>query len=277
MPQDEVFQATIERSEYWRHIFLIEFSVGSQFDILLELSRASVPPPSGVVCVAGAGNSFHGFKDRPWVTMRGNLHMSVFLSPKIPIPRFDVGFMILATVSVIQTLDSFNGLRRRAMIRWVNDIVFDDAKVGGVLVATHSSGDIVTGAILGIGLNVETTPRVEPTPFVPQVSSLRDLVPPGGAPSRSEVLSRLLHLLDQNYHLLISGGHERLLDFYRTRSLVIGKEVHVFANTTDGKGMEMVRGRVKSIGDNLELIIDCVDTPIRKGRIVLSHHPVAAT
>jgi len=82
-------------------------------------------------------------------------------------------------------------------------------------------------------------------------------------------LGRLIHHLDRNYRRLLSGGYYDLLNRYRNRSLIIGKKVMIQQNSTDGGRIETVEGEVIRIGDNLELYLNNIDSPIYKGRLIL--------
>jgi biotin-[acetyl-CoA-carboxylase] ligase BirA-like protein len=268
-PHERIYQGAIDTNYLWQYAFFVEYASESQFDVLVDLSQKNSELPHGNLCIAGSGEKFHGLRNRPWVSLAGNIHLSAFLAPQQEVDHFGVGFVILAAVSVLQALDSIAGLAKRAMAKWVNDILIGDAKVCGVLAHTQMQERIVTGAILGIGLNVEAKPQVEPTPYVPEVAALRDFIPNRVLCNQSIVFHRLLHFLDQNYRRLISGHFSELLDLYRKRSLVIGKTVSVFTDAPNGKSEKIVHGKVKSIGANLELIFDGIDSPISKGRVVL--------
>jgi hypothetical protein len=50
---------------------------------------------------------------------------------------------------------------------------------------------------------------------------------------------------------------------------VIGREVNVYPDAGGDISEELVSGRVVSIGENLELYLDGVKTPVSKGRLVL--------
>jgi biotin-(acetyl-CoA carboxylase) ligase len=141
--------------------------------------------------------------------------------------------------------------------------------VSGVLAHTQSQGEIVTSAVLGIGINVESTPHVKRDPFVPGVASLRDFVGSSDNCNQRLIFNLLTRCLDRNYRLLLSGQYHRLLDFYRQRSLVIGREVNVYPDAGGDISVGLVSGRVISIGENLELYLDGVETPVLKGRLIL--------
>jgi BirA family biotin operon repressor/biotin-[acetyl-CoA-carboxylase] ligase len=257
---------------FWQYLFLIEHAHRSQFDILVEHARAKSPLPHGICLVAGLGEHFHGYKNRRWVSVPGNIHLSAYVSPQQQVSHFGVGFTLLSVVSVLQTLDALTGLKQRAMVRWVNDILLGDAKVGGVLACTQSCGSVVAGAVLGIGLNVTTSPPVMSTPFVPEVGAVSDFLPEDQPAMLALTFERLLHHLELNYHALVAGDYHRLLETYRKRSLLIGREVKVFADIDRNSPEQLAHGRVSSIGEGLELLLGEGDVAVTKGRVVIDHH-----
>lgn len=149
----EVHAATMT-APAWAHLFITEAAADSQCDRLIELLRSGCVVPDRMACVSGTGQRFHGFKGRPWSAVPGNIHLAVHFAPGCAIERFEVAFTILAALSVVDALDEVHGLQGRSGIRWVNDIVVDDAKLGGVLAYTQTRDRVVTSAVLGIGLNV---------------------------------------------------------------------------------------------------------------------------
>ncbi len=264
-----VATCTVDSDQVWKYLFIVKSAPESQYDTLIRLAQAQNQLPDGLLCLAGSGSKLHGFRNRPWASLEGNIHLSAFLGPGQKVDHFGVGFTILSAVSVVETIDSVPGLHGKARIKWVNDILLADAKVSGVLAHTQSQGEIVTGAVLGIGLNVESTPHVERDPFVPRVASLRDFVGNPDKCNQQQVFARLARCLDRNYQLLLSGQYGRLIDSYRRRSLVVGREVSIHPDVGGGVPGELVSGKVVSIGENLELYLDGVERPVLKGRLVL--------
>jgi BirA family biotin operon repressor/biotin-[acetyl-CoA-carboxylase] ligase len=264
-----VLQSAVETGFCWRHLFVVEFAARSQFDLLVELSRDRGAVPDGTVCLAATGREFHGFKNRSWSALRGNLHLSMYVAPARRIENFATAFTVLAAVSVVEAIDCVRGLRNRAGIKWVNDILIEGAKVSGVLAYTQRMKEAVKGAVLGIGLNVETAPRVEPTPFVPAAASLRDFVPEAESCNQELVFGGLLRALDRNYRLLLGGGYRQLLERYRQRSLVVGRAVKICSEDSDATRRVIAAGRVTGMGDNLELFLEGLNRPISMGRLVL--------
>ncbi len=261
--------ASIGLPEPWRYMVLVERAVRSQFDILVSTMRAGLALPDGLICLAGSGEGFHGQRGRMWAALPGNIHLSVFLSSGCQLSDIATGLTVLPAVSLVQTLDSIPGLENRAGIRWVNDIVLDESKLAGFLVHTQSSAGKVTGAVFGVGLNVEAVPPVAPTLFVPSVTALRNHVSNPCVCSLSVIFHRFLHFLAQNHEKLITGRATELLEFYRNRSLVIGRQVAVYADLQGDNLKQSTRGTVVSIGDRLELILAGRRSPVFGGRLVI--------
>ncbi len=264
-----VFTSAMEPEKLWNQLFLVESASQSQYDLLIELNRAGESLPDGVLCIAGDGKEFHGFKDRAWTASPGNLHVSVNFSPAQSIDHFGAGFMILAAVSAVEAIDSVPGLENRAGIKWVNDVLIDGAKVCGVLAYTQTMADTVTSAVLGIGLNVETTPSLDPTPFVPRAGSLCEIVTDRRTCNPARLLGALMNSLDRNYRSLLDGNYEALLNRYRERSVVIGHDIEVLSDDTDIEPEVLASGRVKGLGQDLELILEGCERPLTRGRLVL--------
>jgi BirA family biotin operon repressor/biotin-[acetyl-CoA-carboxylase] ligase len=250
-------------------LLISEFSAGSQYDRLIGLARGRTELPDRLACLAGSGKGFHGFKGRAWATEPGNLHLVVHFGPGTGIERFEIAFTVLAALSVTDALSQIPGLEEEARIKWVNDVLLGEAKVGGVLAYTQTQGRVVTSAILGMGVNLATTPEVSPTPFVPAAASVRDFLPFGDSDLAGSFLRDLLMALDANYRVLLEDGASPLIRRYRQRSMIVGEEVTICSEDSDQTLRVVAEGRVSSIGDNLELFLEGRSKPVTSGRLIL--------
>ena len=264
-----LFAATVAKRARFKALFAEEEASSSHYDLLIDLSRRGIELPDGTLCLAGSGLRFHGQRGRPWKTLPGNIHLSVYLTPQQRIEDLGMGFSILAAVSIIETIDRIHGLEGRAGIKWVNDILIDGSKVAGFLAFTQSQEGSVQAAILGIGLNVESAPDIPGDDYVPRASSLREFLPETASCGMGDVLTILVERLEDNLSLLIRGGYSELLARYRERSLVLGRQVIIRSDPVGGIPVERCRGRVLEIGENLELSIEGREEPITSGRLVL--------
>jgi biotin-(acetyl-CoA carboxylase) ligase len=199
----------------WSYLFVSETARGSHFDLLVELGRQGTALPDGTLCVAGSGSGLHGMRGRHWTALPGNIHLSVRLRAPPGLTWSAAPFVALAAVSVVETIDRIPGLAGRAGIRLVNDVFIDGAKVSGILAHVDADESSIASAVIGIGLNVETRPSVEPSMFVPRTDSL---VHAGGEPAACHlgaVFAILLEALAVNWRQLNTGGVTGIVEAYR--------------------------------------------------------------
>lgn len=251
---------------FWKYAFITEYSDKSQFDILTNLSSGNSKLPDKIFCLAGYGKKFHGFRNRHWVSQLGNIHLSCYFKPYVLSSDIGLGFTMLAAVSVIETLDLIDGLQGKSQIKWVNDIIVNDAKICGVIAQTQIQGNHVTDAVIGIGLNVGVVPDIYSTSFVPHATSID---------ANSEhtqdiklVTNILLDKIALNYDILASRGYKPILEKYRQRSMITDKNVKVWSDPIDVESALIHEGKVESIGDYLELYLENQKMPVTSGRIV---------
>ena len=269
LPAAPIVCASIDVTPPWSYALLVDHAPRSQFDILVSALREGCAMPDGLLCLAGSGEGFHGQRGRTWAAVRGNIHLSAFLTPRCTLSEIATGLTVLPAVSLIQALDAIPGLEHRANIRWVNDVVIEGAKLAGYLVHTQSTAGRVTGAVVGIGLNVEAIPPVAPTVFVPSVTALRVHASDPRASTVPEILHRLLRCLALNYEKLVSGRSRDLLELYRERSVVVGRRVEVYPDLEGSTAVPAATGTVTAIGDQLELVLEGASRVISCGRIVM--------
>jgi BirA family biotin operon repressor/biotin-[acetyl-CoA-carboxylase] ligase len=261
--------ANFNYDKLWHHVFVVEHAKESHYDILTSLCRQNIPIPDGIICLADYGDKFHGFKNRHWVALRGNLHLVAFLRPEKEIKNYGAGFMIMAAVSALDTADSIIDEKYKAAIKWVNDIVIERAKVCGVLAYSQSDSNIVTGAVIGIGMNVSATPKKEVSKFIPKTACLADFIEDSSIVDSGKCWQILQSKLAQNYRHLLNGNYKLLLDIYRNRSAVIGRTVEIYEDQAEMNSKPITSGRAAEIGVDLELILENNPKPITGGRLII--------
>jgi biotin-[acetyl-CoA-carboxylase] ligase BirA-like protein len=264
-----LYSGHIQNDGRFNYLLIAEVAELSQYDVSVELCKQGVDIPDGTICLAGAGLNFHGQRERPWSSPEGNIYVTAIFNPDQSVKNFGPGFVMLPAIAVVEACDSLQGIEGRAQIKWVNDILIRNAKIAGVLSYSQAMGDVVTAVVLGIGLNVEVCPRIEPTPFVPDVACLSDFIDDIRICNRRTALDGLLQGLSSNYRLLVEGSYQNLLFKYRRRSAIIGKEVTVCRDDASGESDMITRGTVREIGENLELHIAGYDRSISNGRLIL--------
>ena len=101
------------------------------------------------------------------------------------------------------------------------------------------------------------------------MASLRDFTSDPDQITQAAVLKLLIKKIVKNYSHFLKGGYPDIIDFYREHSAIIGKDVEIHPDSPHDRDRKVIAGRVKAIGDNLELFLEGQKTPIIKGRLVL--------
>ncbi|MCG6925087.1 MAG: biotin--[acetyl-CoA-carboxylase] ligase [Acidobacteria bacterium] len=256
---------------FWSHAVVVSEAPSSQFDVLRESLAGALQLPGPTACVALSGRGFHGQRGRPWLSAPGNLHMCVaFPSPPL-VAREALSLPMLPALAVVDAVRVVTGGALRPGIKWVNDLLVDGHKIGGVLTATQVRADRIDAILLGIGVNVATAPPVPPTPFVPLVGCLAEA---GVKTTWAEVAFSVMTALGRRMGDLAVHGPGALLDAYRASSLVIGQEVCVFSDSQPGEtrvgATPPLRGTVRDIAADLSLVLEGVETPVTSGRLAFA-------
>ncbi len=117
---------------------------GSTQDDALEGLRMGAP--HGAVYAAERQTRGRGRRGRRWLTTPGGLLFSLIARGAATHSGSTGRLTIAAAVGVVRAIQACTGAS--ASIKWPNDVVFGQAKAGGVLVETHG-----TTAVVGVGLN----------------------------------------------------------------------------------------------------------------------------
>ena len=154
-----------------------------------------------------------GRLSRTWLSPEGSVSMSVVLYP--PVERLPF-LVMMAGIAAAEALDSFTD--SPVSLKWPNDIISGDLKLGGILVECGTS-DKRLYAVIGIGLNVNVT--VQEFPEIADIAtSLADLT--GQRLDESRVASEILRHLEQCYRFL---DNDTLFTRWRRRLNTIGRPV----------------------------------------------------
>jgi biotin-(acetyl-CoA carboxylase) ligase len=253
-------------SDFWTSFHLAHRASVSQYDALREVIATRQDLPGHVLCLALSGADFHGQQERAWVAETGNLHITAGLRCDLEAADCGLALTMLPAVAVMDAISSLEQPPLGLGIKWVNDILVDGKKIGGVLTSARSLDGRIRSAVLGIGLNVLVSPAVEPTPFTPGVTCLKDCVPlPDDG--LTKILRLVMTALEKRFKELVTDGPGPLLNDYRTASLILGREVEI---RSDGQPSgPHRRGRVLAIGPDLALTLTDGPAPVTSGRLVL--------
>ncbi len=127
-----------------------------------ELHRlAEAGAPAGTAVVAESQAAGRGSRGRSWVSAPGGLWLSVLWRGQADLAQL---LSIRAGLAIAKLLDGLGGLPP-VRLKWPNDIIVDDAKVGGIL-CEGRWGATNGWVAVGLGLNV-TNPLPSDARFPP--------------------------------------------------------------------------------------------------------------
>jgi biotin-[acetyl-CoA-carboxylase] ligase BirA-like protein len=257
-------QPLAQRPSFWPTIVIVSDSDGSRFQALDRLvgdDRIERP----VAALALTGRGFRGQRDRSWEAAAGNLHLSVAVPIDLDVPRVGTALSMLPVVASVDAIGAASGGILRPGIKWVNDILLDDRKVGGVLSAAHTTAQRIDDVVWGVGINVEVAPAIAPTPFVPAATCLHAAA--GGTQvTVSRLFWAMLDALAARHGELLRAGPAGIFADYRAHSVVIGRAVRVWEESA---ATPFAQGVVTEISSDLGLHLDGRSSAIGRGRLEL--------
>ena len=109
-------------------------------------------------CLSEEQTDGNGRHSRTWYSPYAkNIYLSATFS--LPYDPLSLGTLIHhISISIIQTLNAF-GLCDRLMIKWPNDILWDDMKLAGTLVQSIFESNGYCALVLGIGININSSTK----------------------------------------------------------------------------------------------------------------------
>jgi BirA family biotin operon repressor/biotin-[acetyl-CoA-carboxylase] ligase len=122
--------------------------VDSTMDLLHQLAAEGAE--AGTAVLAGEQQGGRGSRGRSWHSPPGGLWLSVLFRPATP---GGVEVMSLRVgLAVAEALDDF--VSRPVQLKWPNDLMLGDRKVGGILCEARWQGHTLGWVTVGVGMNV---------------------------------------------------------------------------------------------------------------------------
>ena len=179
----------------------------------LLLDRAALGAPSGSVIVTDQQTAGRGSRGRQWLASpEASLTFSVLWSFPGGIERL-AGLSLAVGVAVIHALEACGATG--ITLKWPNDILYDDAKLGGILIELQSTAQSAQ-AVIGIGLNLSLPDSIgEGDGFALPPAALDGILIP--LPDRHALFAQLLIELAHVFDRFSSGGFAVLRDQWQKR------------------------------------------------------------
>lgn len=151
-----------------------------------------------------------GTKGRSFSSPRGGVYLSLVRYYPCKAEN-SFSLMIASCMAVVKTLELYGV---SAGVKWPNDVFLNGKKICGILIKNSFDGENVKKSITGIGVNVNND---IPKDLADIAINLKSVV---GEVDIDEFYKRLIENLYADYSV----------DEYRSRNIVLGKEITVIKN-----------------------------------------------
>jgi biotin-(acetyl-CoA carboxylase) ligase len=255
-------------------LLVIDHAARSQFEALRGALRTATDLPERVATLALSGSGFRGQRDRAWQALRGNLHLCLLARLDGPAASLQAALTALPAVATAAAVERVSGGRVRPGLKWVNDLLVDGRKVGGVLTATQVQGGHVTHVLFGIGVNLARVPDLPRDGRTPAAGCLGD-TDPALREALPELGRAILTELGAGLASLAADGAAAIIAAYRRRAVFVEREVAIWP-VDGGATRPLATGRVTELLDDLGLRLAGHARPLTSGRMTLLDDAPAA-
>lgn len=181
----------------------------------------------GTVVVAEYQSGGYGRHGRAWFSPSGsNIYCSIVVREKsrtLPLAQWLSWIPLVTALAVTEATQQVTAVS--LSLKWPNDLLLLDRKVGGILCESTLTTDYAPIVIIGIGLNVNVPSLSFPEDLRPMAASLIEAAPQ--PIDRNRLLAQLLWELEQCLDELQSHGSTRLRQAYIARCATLGRQVKI--------------------------------------------------
>lgn len=175
----------------------------------------------GTIVISNEQTNGYGKSNREFLSNKDiGIYMSILINPNCLIEE-SLKITILTSVAILSAIKSVYNLDVK--LKWVNDIILNDLKVGGILCESqiNLNTNIIDNMIVGIGINVKEFE------FPPSLKNIATSIENNTniKISRNELISEIINFFD-----LYFIDNKNYLDLYKENSYVLGRDIKVIQN-----------------------------------------------
>ncbi len=260
-PRNDLFQQALSNTSKLVFKRLLHFSSLPSTNAYLK-PLAKVGEREGLIVLADEQSEGVGRLDRRWYSPPGGLYFSLLVRP-MNIRADETPLITLtAGVAVAKVLQTALGLK--AVLKWPNDVLLNNQKVAGILVESAFIGNDIEYAVIGIGINANSTLGDFPDLLQSKVTTLQEQL--NRAVDLPRLFGYLVGQLEFWYVILRDKGFRAIKPHYLRLCRTLGK------NVTVDMGDRHVTGMAEKLDVDGSLIIQTAEgrLNIRSGDMVSS-------
>ncbi len=213
--------------------------------LLKELETKEFAPHKIRVLTADLQTKGRGTRGRFWHSSPDN---SLVFSVAFRFDNFEQisGLSLVIGLAVLQAFENLGIFGGK--LKWANDLLFNNQKLGGILIElishvnTHQNAHQnphehnEVSAIIGIGLNLKTPPNIDfHSPKALRAASLADICGEQNLPDRHVLLAALLTDLAAHCDEFVANGFSPFVLRWQTKNAWQNEEVELLLHNQTGK------------------------------------------
>ena len=228
------------------------------------IELAKNPISQGTVVLADKQTAGRGRLQRSWFSPPGaNIYGSLIFSFNLPFQT--IGWIpLMAGTAITQAIEEHAEIG--VTLKWPNDILIAERKVGGILCESFKKSSTETCVVIGFGINVNLSESAFPKDLADNATSLQ--IQSQHPLDRHHLLKSIITTLEQGCETFISQGPQAFRLTYSSRCSTLGTKIQV--QFPDGRELE---GMAQSIGEQgqLQMIPSPSDAKEQSARILDVH------
>ncbi|MGL4763255.1 MAG: biotin--[acetyl-CoA-carboxylase] ligase [Sarcina sp.] len=157
-----------------------------------------------------------GKNNRTWFSPLGGIYFSILLKENLD------NIELVPLLTSLAIVKAFDKLNIKTMIKWPNDIILNNKKIGGILVESKFNKGEMGCLVVGIGLNIRSLlPSYEiKNKFISLNEVVKDL------PSDEIIIANIVN----EFTLLLSKPKSEILNDYKPFSILQNKTVNLVSD-----------------------------------------------
>ena len=222
-------------------------SINSTNNKLKEIRLAN--PDRNISLFSLLQSNGKGRSGKVWMSRKGDLTCSFLINQSVPFK--DIGKINIIFVNILLNFFKNFQIKYPIKYKWPNDIKINDRKISGILVETFSNNKNIESFIVGVGINLVSSPKVESNKTL-SLKKLNINIDPLTAffLLQKEVIS---FFNEYNNLDFLSLSQNLNLNFYENN-----KELNIKVND------KLISGTFNEINSRGELILDTLDNNKKK-------------
>ena len=178
----------------------------------------------------GRGRIGHSFS-----SPLGGIYMSLFVE-KENIPDSSMS-LITPIVAVAVAKAIYTNINKQVEIKWINDLIYNNKKVCGILAEAIMQDQKISGIVIGIGIDFKIAPLSVDKDLQGIMGTLLEEDEEMGS---KEAL--IIDIINNIYYLIAKLPNIEFLDYYRKHCITLNKDISYYINNVQhfGKALRVL-------------------------------------